>query len=116
VRILSLSDCKRARLLIFGTSVSHLWESYPKMSQALIEGWLDQWVHWRYFNSREAPADLEVLCLWRSVGKMLKRRLGKSNLEVSALGFGCMGLSYGYGPAIEKQQAIAMIQTESNAA
>jgi len=40
---------------------------------------------------------------------MKKRKLG--NLEVSALGFGCMGLSYGYGPAIEKQQAIAVIRT-----
>ena len=42
---------------------------------------------------------------------MKKRAMGKSGLEVSALGFGCMGLSYGYGPAIEKQQAIAMIRT-----
>ncbi len=41
---------------------------------------------------------------------MQKRRLGTSNLEVSAIGFGCMGLSYGYGPAIEKQQAIAVIE------
>ena len=40
---------------------------------------------------------------------MKKRKLG--NLEVSALGFGCMGLSYGYGPAIEKQQAITVIRT-----
>ena len=42
---------------------------------------------------------------------MQKRKLGKSDLEVSALGFGCMGLSYGYGPAIEKQQAISVIRT-----
>jgi aryl-alcohol dehydrogenase-like predicted oxidoreductase len=42
---------------------------------------------------------------------MEKRKLGKSNLEVSALGFGCMGLSFGYGPAIERQQAIAIIRT-----
>ena len=42
---------------------------------------------------------------------MRKRTLGKSGLEVSALGFGCMGLSYGYGPAMEKQQAIAVIRT-----
>jgi aryl-alcohol dehydrogenase-like predicted oxidoreductase len=42
---------------------------------------------------------------------MQKRTLGKSGLEVSALGFGCMGLSYGYGPAIEKQQAITVIRT-----
>jgi aryl-alcohol dehydrogenase-like predicted oxidoreductase len=40
---------------------------------------------------------------------MKKRKLG--NLEVSALGFGCMGLSYAYGPATEKQQAIKVIRT-----
>src|SRR4029079_19711591 len=41
---------------------------------------------------------------------MKKRTLGRSNLEVSALGFGCMGLSFGYGPAQEKQKAIALIR------
>ncbi|HTW81658.1 MAG TPA: aldo/keto reductase [Terracidiphilus sp.] len=41
---------------------------------------------------------------------MQKRKLGKSNLEVSALGLGCMGLSFGYGPATEKAQAIALIR------
>jgi len=41
---------------------------------------------------------------------MEKRRLGRSNLEVSAIGFGCMGLSYGYGPAVEKQQGISIIR------
>lgn len=41
---------------------------------------------------------------------MQKRKLGKSNLEVSALGFGAMGLSFGYGPATEKHQAIAVIR------
>jgi aryl-alcohol dehydrogenase-like predicted oxidoreductase len=41
---------------------------------------------------------------------MLKRTLGHSTLEISALGLGCMGLSYGYGPAVDKQQAIALIQ------
>jgi aryl-alcohol dehydrogenase-like predicted oxidoreductase len=39
-----------------------------------------------------------------------KRKLGRSNLEVSSLGFGCMGLSFGYGPAQEKQNAIALIR------
>jgi aryl-alcohol dehydrogenase-like predicted oxidoreductase len=41
---------------------------------------------------------------------MKKRSLGKSGLEVSALGFGCMGLTYGYGPATDKQQAIELIR------
>lgn len=41
---------------------------------------------------------------------MKTRKLGTSNLEVSALGFGCMGLSYGYGPAVEKAQAVTLIR------
>jgi aryl-alcohol dehydrogenase-like predicted oxidoreductase len=41
---------------------------------------------------------------------MLKRKLGKSNLEVSALGLGCMGMSYGLGPAGDKQEMIALIR------
>jgi len=42
---------------------------------------------------------------------MHKRRLGKSGLEVSAIGLGCMGLSFGFGPATEKQQAITLIRS-----
>jgi aryl-alcohol dehydrogenase-like predicted oxidoreductase len=41
---------------------------------------------------------------------MQKRKLGQSNLEVSAIGFGCMGLSFGYGPAVDKQQGISIIR------
>ncbi|MEO6286816.1 MAG: aldo/keto reductase [Dyadobacter sp.] len=41
---------------------------------------------------------------------MEKRILGKSGLEVSAVGLGCMGLSFGYGPATEKQEAIKLIR------
>ncbi len=41
---------------------------------------------------------------------MQKRKLGNSGLEVSALGFGCMGLSHAYGPAVDRQAAIALIR------
>jgi aryl-alcohol dehydrogenase-like predicted oxidoreductase len=37
---------------------------------------------------------------------MQKRKLGKSNLEVSAIGLGCMGLSFGLGPAVDKKEGI----------
>jgi aryl-alcohol dehydrogenase-like predicted oxidoreductase len=55
-------------------------------------------------NSRlgERPADIG--------GKMQKRKLGKSGLEVSALGLGCMGMSANYGPAPEKQEMIAVVR------
>jgi aryl-alcohol dehydrogenase-like predicted oxidoreductase len=42
---------------------------------------------------------------------MQKRKLGSSDLEVSAIGLGCMGLSYGYGPATDMQDAITLIRT-----
>src|SRR3954454_2891792 len=41
---------------------------------------------------------------------MRKRKLGNSNLEVSALGLGCMGMSFGYGPPMDKQEAISLIR------
>jgi aryl-alcohol dehydrogenase-like predicted oxidoreductase len=41
---------------------------------------------------------------------MEKRQLGKSGLEVSALGLGCMGLSFGYGPPVDRQQGIALLR------
>jgi aryl-alcohol dehydrogenase-like predicted oxidoreductase len=42
---------------------------------------------------------------------MRLRKLGKSNLEVSAIGLGCMGISFGYGPPMDKQEAISLIRT-----
>jgi aryl-alcohol dehydrogenase-like predicted oxidoreductase len=42
---------------------------------------------------------------------MQKRKLGKSDLEASALGLGCMGMSFGYGPPMDKQEAISLIRT-----
>ena len=41
---------------------------------------------------------------------MRKRKLGKSNLEVSAIGFGCMGLSFGLGPPVERKEGISLIR------
>src|SRR5262245_59682714 len=42
--------------------------------------------------------------------KMQKRKLG-NNLEVSAIGLGCMGMSFGYGPASDKQQMISLLRS-----
>src|SRR5206468_5962837 len=58
------------------------------------------------YSTTAGPGTL-VLCGRRAAGtasqegEVQKRKLGNSNLEVSALGFGCMGLSFGYGPAQE---------------
>jgi pyridoxine 4-dehydrogenase len=41
---------------------------------------------------------------------MKRRKLGKTDLEVSAIGLGCMGLSFGYGPAVDQQQGISLIR------
>src|SRR6202140_4479837 len=43
-------------------------------------------------------------------GVMQQRKLGKSNLDVSALGLGCMGLSFGLGPAVDKKDGISLIR------
>src|SRR5687767_14842038 len=42
---------------------------------------------------------------------MKQRSLGTSNLNVSALGLGCMGMSFGYGPAADRREMIALIRT-----
>jgi aryl-alcohol dehydrogenase-like predicted oxidoreductase len=58
---------------------------------------------------RNGPA-LAILSSWKG-DALKKRKLGRSNLEVSSIGLGCMGLSFAYGPATERQQAIALIRT-----
>src|SRR5690349_12398684 len=42
---------------------------------------------------------------------MQKRKLGKSNLEVSALGLGCMGMSFSYGPPKNKKEMLSLLRT-----
>ena len=42
---------------------------------------------------------------------MQKRKLGNGNLEVSALGLGCMGMSFGYGPAADRQEIISLLRS-----
>ena len=42
---------------------------------------------------------------------MKKRKLGNSDLEVSAIGLGCMGMSYAYGPASDKKEMIKLIRS-----
>jgi aryl-alcohol dehydrogenase-like predicted oxidoreductase len=42
---------------------------------------------------------------------MQKRKLGNSNLEVSAIGLGCMGMSFGYGPAGDKQEMVSLLRS-----
>src|SRR6266700_2373192 len=44
-------------------------------------------------------------------GNMQKRTLGNRGLEVSAIGLGCMGLTYGYGPAVDKQVGLSLIRS-----
>src|SRR3989441_1838294 len=45
---------------------------------------------------------------------MQKRKLGRSNLEVSAVGLGCMGMSFSYGPAADKQEMISLLRSAVN--
>jgi aryl-alcohol dehydrogenase-like predicted oxidoreductase len=56
-------------------------------------------------------ADHACIVLNLRGGNMQKRTLGNRGLEVSAIGLGCMGLSYGYGPAVDKQEGISLIRS-----
>jgi aryl-alcohol dehydrogenase-like predicted oxidoreductase len=50
------------------------------------------------------------VCSGAKESRMQKRTLGNSDLEVSAIGLGCMGMSYGYGPAADKQEMISLLR------
>jgi hypothetical protein len=47
---------------------------------------------------------------WKEIEETQKRKPGKTNLEVSAIGLGCMGVSFAYGPAIDRRQGISLIR------
>ena len=51
------------------------------------------------------------MSVWLEGEAMQKRRLGNSKLEVSAVGLGCMGMSFGYGPAADKQEMISLLRS-----
>src|SRR5512143_3390781 len=61
----------------------------------------------RYLENLE----VSLLTTPRPEESMQKRKLGNSNLEVSAIGLGCMGMSFGYGPAADKQEMISLLRT-----
>src|SRR2546426_9282473 len=68
------------------------------------------WTGWKG-SRRVIPGPMTARARKTSGGTMQKRQLGNSNLEASALGLGCMGMSYGYGPAADKQEMISLIRS-----
>ncbi len=70
------------------------------------EGWKDSAGE----SGRHTEQIRSEACKRRERGMMQKRKLGKSNLEVSAVGLGCMGMSYSYGPPKDKQEMTALLR------
>src|SRR5512132_2276025 len=72
------------------------------------------WIGWRRSATSSTGPDHDVR-QFRSPTqtgvKMQKRKLGKGGLEVSAIGLGCMGMSFGYGPPADKQEMISLIRS-----
>jgi aryl-alcohol dehydrogenase-like predicted oxidoreductase len=91
----------------------------PARTQVYYENVEDRRTGQRAYQQVPHPADLEIddgrTALRGPTEQsrsrtMQKRKLGKSGLEVSAIGFGCMGLNFAYGPALDKQEAISLIR------
>src|SRR5262249_38328495 len=61
-------------------------------------------------RSHKSPGGDEPPHITSTGEPMQKRKLGNSGLEVSAIGLGCMGMSFGYGPPMDRQEAIALIR------
>src|SRR2546422_672946 len=68
---------------------------------------------WRASSRRTCLSSGSVADPARLNGRraMQKRKLGKSNLEISAIGLGCMGMSFGYGPPADRKEMIALIRS-----
>ena len=73
--------------------------------QEQLDGKAVDWME--HVTDERVPGRIE--CGMRGEG-MQKRTLGKSGLEVSALGFGCMGISFGYGPATSREEGLSIIR------
>src|SRR6267154_3643601 len=73
------------------------------------------WLNWRGFPSVKKRRYYDPVIvdygLTLEGETMQKRKLGNSNLEVSALGLGCMGMSFGYGPAADTREMISLIRS-----
>jgi len=66
---------------------------------------------WQEGNFPKRTIQYEIVSKSFDIMKMQKRRLGNNNLEVSALGLGCMGMSFSYGPAADKKEMISLIRS-----
>jgi hypothetical protein len=63
------------------------------------------------FNGEPKNMNKVSVCFQKGVQTMQKRKLGNSNLEVSAIGLGCMGMSFFYGPPADKEEMISLIRS-----
>src|SRR5688572_4882122 len=61
-------------------------------------------------DARSLPWSIGATVAGCDTTNMQTRKLGKTNLEVSVLGLGCMGMSFGYGPAKDRQEMIAVLR------
>src|SRR5258708_7208083 len=65
---------------------------------------------WKRSATNNTGAD-RLSAVARRRRDMRKRKFGNGDLEVSAIGLGCMGLSFGYGPAVDKQAGLSLIRS-----
>src|SRR3989454_6262724 len=93
-----------ARVKLRSSATVRKAERTPSSSRTILEWYSQSLVDLTGYSGAQPAATL--------IGRttMQKRRLGKSGLEVSALGLGCMGMSFGYGPAHDKREMIDLIR------